>query len=59
MAFLDNYGFSGKEKEEVWEYCGGKPAYLVKEINKEFGVFDAKEEVGYERLSEEKIFLIS
>ena len=29
MGFLENYGFSEKEKELAWNYCGGKPVYLV------------------------------
>jgi len=101
MAFLDKYGFSSKEKEEVRGYCGGKPVYLVKAINgkrsgkdvneevermletrrnqilsifddialkkvevseesilKEFSIFETAEEVKYERLNEEKIFLV-
>ncbi|MBC2699620.1 MAG: AAA family ATPase [ANME-2 cluster archaeon] len=29
MGFLENYEFSEKEKELAWNYCGGKPVYLV------------------------------
>ena len=28
-GFLENYGFSEGEKELAWNYCGGKPVYLV------------------------------
>ena len=35
MGFLDTYRFSGKEKELMWEYCGGKPVCLVELINTE------------------------
>jgi AAA+ ATPase superfamily predicted ATPase len=33
MDFLDKYGFGYEEKELAWEYCGGKPVYLVELIN--------------------------
>ncbi|CAD6492586.1 MAG: putative ATP-binding protein [Candidatus Argoarchaeum ethanivorans] len=33
MDFLDEYGFGYEEKELAWEYCGGKPVYLVELIN--------------------------
>jgi AAA+ ATPase superfamily predicted ATPase len=33
MEFLDKYKFSEKEKEAVWEYCGGKPVCLVELTN--------------------------
>ena len=33
MDFLDKYGFSYEEKELAWEYCGGKPVYLMELIN--------------------------
>ncbi len=33
MDFLDKYGFSHEEKELAWEYCGGKPVYLMELIN--------------------------
>ena len=33
MDFLDKYGFSYEEKELAWDYCGGKPVYLVELIN--------------------------
>ena len=29
MSFLENYGFSEEKKELAWNYCGGKPVYLV------------------------------
>ena len=29
MDFLDGYGFTDVEKELAWNYCGGKPIYLV------------------------------
>jgi len=35
MGFLDDYGFTDVEKEVAWEYCGGKPIYLVELINTE------------------------
>jgi AAA+ ATPase superfamily predicted ATPase len=35
MGFLDAYGFTDVEKEVAWEYCGGKPIYLVELINTE------------------------
>ena len=45
MSFLDKYGFSAKEKEQVWGYCGGKPVYLVKLINAKMSGKSIKEEV--------------
>ncbi|MHC1575661.1 MAG: ATP-binding protein [Candidatus Methanogasteraceae archaeon] len=33
MDFLDKYGFSHEEEELAWEYCGGKPVYLMELIN--------------------------
>ncbi len=44
-SFLEKYGFSDEEKEEVWEYCGGKPIYLVKVINAKMSGKDVKEGV--------------
>ena len=35
MDFLDAYGFTDVEKELAWDYCGGKPIYLVELINTE------------------------
>ena len=35
MDFLDEYGFTDVEKEVAWDYCGGKPIYLVELINTE------------------------
>ncbi|MEA1999400.1 MAG: ATP-binding protein, partial [Euryarchaeota archaeon] len=35
MSFLDEYGFTGTEKEVAWEYCGGKPICLVELVNTE------------------------
>jgi AAA+ ATPase superfamily predicted ATPase len=100
-GFLEKYGFSDDANRKVWEYCGGKPVYLLKVINakisgkdvkeevermleirksqilsifdaialkevdisedaitKEFGVFETADEMEYERLSDEKIFLV-
>ena len=45
MSFLDKYGFSDEEKEQVWGYCGGKPVYLVKLINAKMSGKSIKEEV--------------
>jgi hypothetical protein len=33
MDFLDEYGFTDVEKELAWNYCGGKPIYLVELVN--------------------------
>ena len=33
MDFLDEYGFTDVEKELAWDYCGGKPIYLVELVN--------------------------
>ena len=33
MNFLDEYGFTDVEKELAWDYCGGKPIYLVELVN--------------------------
>ena len=33
MNFLDEYRFTGAEKEVAWEYCGGKPICLVELVN--------------------------
>ena len=35
IDFLENYGFSEKEKELAWYYCGGKPVCLVELVNTE------------------------
>lgn len=35
MNFLNEYGFTGAEKEVAWEYCGGKPICLVELVNTE------------------------
>jgi len=35
MNFLDEYRFTGAEKEVAWEYCGGKPICLVELVNTE------------------------
>ena len=43
MDFLDRYNFSDKEKTVVWEYCGGKPVYLVELINQKLGDGAVKE----------------
>jgi len=31
-AFLEGYGFTDDEKSAAWEYCGGKPVYLLELI---------------------------
>jgi AAA+ ATPase superfamily predicted ATPase len=33
MNFFDEYGFTDVEKEVAWDYCGGKPIYLVELVN--------------------------
>lgn len=33
MDFLEGYEFTDVEKELVWDYCGGKPIYLVELVN--------------------------
>ncbi|RLG29707.1 ATP-binding protein [Methanosarcinales archaeon] len=33
MDFLDKYQFSDAEKEAAWDFCGGKPVYLVELVN--------------------------
>ena len=45
MSFLEKYGFSDEEKEQVWEYCGGKPVYLVKLINAKMSGKSIKDEL--------------
>lgn len=45
LTFLENYGFRDDEKQEVWDYCGGKPIYLVKLINAKLSGKEVKEEV--------------
>jgi AAA+ ATPase superfamily predicted ATPase len=45
MSFLDKYGFSDEEKEQVWKYCGGKPVYLVKLINAKMSGKSIKDEL--------------
>ncbi len=45
MSFLEKYGFSDEEKEKVWEYCGGKPVYLVKVINAKMSGKSIKDEL--------------
>jgi len=45
MNFLEKYGLSDEEKEKVWEYCGGKPVYLVKVINAKMSGKSIKEEL--------------
>jgi AAA+ ATPase superfamily predicted ATPase len=45
MLFLEKYGFSEGEKEKVWEYCGGKPVYLVDVINAKISGKEIKEKV--------------
>ena len=45
LTFLENYGFHDEEKKKVWEYCGGKPVYLVKVINAKMSGKEVKEEV--------------
>ena len=44
-TFLAKYGFSKDAEEKVWEYCGGKPIYLVKVINAKIHGKEVKEEV--------------
>ena len=34
-AFLEGHGFTGDEKALAWEYCGGKPVYLLELIRGE------------------------
>ncbi|MFQ6119706.1 MAG: ATP-binding protein [Methanosarcinales archaeon] len=43
MAFLDKYNFSEEEKEITWNYCGGKPVYLIGLIKARDRVKKAKE----------------
>ena len=44
-SFLEKYGFSEDVREKVWEYCGGKPVYLVKVINAKMSGKNIKEEL--------------
>ena len=43
MDFLDGYGFTDDEKMMAWDYCGGKPVYLVELINRKLRGGDVKE----------------
>ena len=45
LDFFDMCRFSDKEKELVWNYCGGKPAYLVELMREE-----DKEKMAYKML---------
>ncbi|KAF5413495.1 MAG: putative ATP-binding protein [Candidatus Methanogaster sp.] len=42
-AFMGEYGFTDGEKAFAWEYCGGKPVYLVELINQKLGGGAVKE----------------
>ncbi|NMX21605.1 ATP-binding protein [ANME-1 cluster archaeon GoMg4] len=44
-SFLEKYGFSEDVREKVWDYCGGKPVYLVKVINAKMSGKNIKEEL--------------
>jgi AAA+ ATPase superfamily predicted ATPase len=41
-AFLEGHGFTDDETRVAWEYCGGKPVYLIELVNCE----NRKEKVG-------------
>jgi len=51
--FLGKYGLNDKEKERAWEYCGGKPVYLVKLVNTKLGSWNIVEKA--EEMLEEGI----
>jgi AAA+ ATPase superfamily predicted ATPase len=51
--FLDNYGLNDEEQEMAWEYCGGKPGYLVKLINTKLSSSDIAKKA--ETMLEEEI----
>jgi hypothetical protein len=43
MDFLEKHEFNEEERGVMWNYCGGKPVYLVEVINHKLGGGKAKD----------------
>jgi len=52
-AFLEDYGFTDDEMMMAWDYCGGKPGYLIELANTKLGSEDVTKKV--DKMLEEEI----
>ncbi|MEA1868754.1 MAG: ATP-binding protein, partial [Euryarchaeota archaeon] len=52
-AFLEDYGFTDDEMMMAWDYCAGKPGYLIELANTKLGSEDVTKKV--DKMLEEEI----